>query len=74
VGTSDAHFLAQLGTTYSLISAQKDLESVFSAIRQGKVEVVSRPLSSFQMGSFLGRFLSWKLRRKKPSSSNHKKD
>jgi predicted metal-dependent phosphoesterase TrpH len=68
LGNSDAHFLAQLGTTYSLISAQKDLESVFTAIRQGKVEVVSHPLSSFQMGLFLGRFLTWKLRRKKQTT------
>jgi predicted metal-dependent phosphoesterase TrpH len=66
LGSSDAHFLDQLGTTYSLISAQKDLVSVFSAIRQGKVEIVSRPLSSLQLGSLMGRFLSWRIRGKKP--------
>lgn len=61
LGNSDSHFLEQLGTTYSLIYAQKDVESVFSAIRRGKVEVVSRPLSSFQMGSIMGRFLGRKM-------------
>jgi predicted metal-dependent phosphoesterase TrpH len=61
LGNSDSHFLEQLGTTYSLIYAQKDVESVFSAIRQGKVEVVSRPLSSLRMGSIMGRFLGRKM-------------
>jgi predicted metal-dependent phosphoesterase TrpH len=45
IGTSDAHFLWQIGTTYSLIEAEKDLESVIAAIREGKVEIVTEPLS-----------------------------
>lgn len=70
LGNSDAHFLEQLGTTFSLIYAQKDMESVFSAIRQGKVEVVSRPLSKFQMGSIMGRFLGRKMLGRKSVPSN----
>lgn len=70
LGNSDSHFLEQLGTTFSLIYAQKDMESVFSAIRQGKVEVVSRPLSSFQMGSIMGRFLGRKMLGRKSVPSN----
>ncbi|MBI4763951.1 MAG: PHP domain-containing protein [Deltaproteobacteria bacterium] len=65
LGTSDAHFLEQLGTTYSLIHAPKDMESVFSAIRQGKIELVTKPLSPLQMGRILGRFWAWKLLAKK---------
>ncbi len=65
LGNSDAHFLEQLGTTYSLVFAEKDLVSVFSAIRQGKVEVVTRPLSPIQMGSIMGRFLGRKVLGKK---------
>jgi predicted metal-dependent phosphoesterase TrpH len=61
IGNSDAHFLSQFGTTYSLIDAEKDLESVFAAIRRKKVEVVSRPLSPLEMGSLLSRFISMKL-------------
>ncbi len=61
LGNSDSHFLEQLGTTYSLIYAQKDVESVFSAVRQGRVEVVSQPLSSLRMGSIMGRFLGRKM-------------
>lgn len=61
LGTSDAHFLEQLGTTYSLIQAPKDMESVFSAIRQGKIELVTKPLSLLQVGRILSRFWAWKL-------------
>lgn len=72
LGNSDAHFLEQLGTTFSLIYASKDMESIFSAIRQGKVEVVTTPLSILQMGNFIGRFLRWKMRGKKSRSQRRK--
>lgn len=45
VGTSDAHTMAQFGTTYSMITAEKTPGAVFAAIRQGAVRVVTRPLS-----------------------------
>jgi len=61
VGNSDAHFLSQLGTTYSLIHAEKDPESIFQAIREGRSEVVTRPLSPLEMGAILGRFAGMKL-------------
>lgn len=65
VGNSDAHFLSQFGTTYSLIYAEKNLESIFTAIRQRRLEVVSRPLSPVEMGLILGRFLSMRLEKEK---------
>lgn len=64
VGNSDSHFLSQLGTTYSLIDAEKNLESVFAAIRQNKVKVATRPLRTLEMGSILNRFLRMKIRAK----------
>lgn len=64
VGNSDAHFLSQLGTTYSLIYAEKNLESVFAAIRQNKVKVATRPLKHLEMGSIANRFIRMKLRAK----------
>jgi len=64
VGNSDAHFLSQFGTTYSLIYAQKNLESIFTAIRESRVEVVTRPLTPFEMGSIARRFLGMKLHAK----------
>ncbi len=68
VGNSDAHFLSQLGTTYSLIYAEKNLDAIFAAIRQNKVKVVTRPLKHLEMGSIANRFLRMKLRAK---MSNH---
>ena len=65
VGNSDAHFLSQMGTTYSLIYAEKNLESIFAAIRGNRVEVVTRPLKHLEMGSIANRFLRMKLRGKK---------
>jgi hypothetical protein len=62
VGNSDAHFLSQLGTTYSLIDAEKNLEAVFAAIRQNKVKINSRPLKTLEMGSIANRFLRMKFR------------
>ena len=62
IGNSDAHFFSQLGSTYSLVYAEKNLESVFEAIRQNKLKIVSRPLKHFEMGSIANRFLRMKIR------------
>jgi predicted metal-dependent phosphoesterase TrpH len=51
LGTSDSHLDEQFGTTFSLIEAERSVESVLTAIKQGRLSVVSRPLS-------LGRCLS----------------
>ena len=45
VGNGDVHRLAQLGTTYSLVDALPDPASICRAIAEGRVEVVSRPLT-----------------------------
>ncbi len=44
VGMSDTHMISQLGCTYSLVEAEKDIESVIGAIKQGKLEIVTQPL------------------------------
>jgi predicted metal-dependent phosphoesterase TrpH len=62
IGNSDAHFLSQFGTTYSLIYAEKNLESIFGAIRKKRVAVVTRPLTPFEMGLIARKFLRMKLR------------
>ncbi len=64
VGNSDAHFLSQLGTTYSFIYAEKNLEAIFEAIRQHRVKVATRPLKTFEMGSIANRFIRMKIRAK----------
>lgn len=48
VGTSDTHLLWQLGTTYSLVQAEMNADSVVAAIKAGRVSVVTRPLRSWE--------------------------
>jgi predicted metal-dependent phosphoesterase TrpH len=60
VGNSDTHFLSQLGNTYSFIYAEKDPEAIFTAIRENKVEVITRPLSPIKLGFILGQFFNMK--------------
>ena len=64
IGNSDTHFLSQLGTTYSLIYAEKNMAAIFAAIRQNRVRVATRPLKHLEMGSIANRFLRMKIRAK----------
>ncbi|MBI3454744.1 MAG: PHP domain-containing protein [Candidatus Rokubacteria bacterium] len=48
LGTSDSHLARQFGTTYSLIEGEPTLAAVLSAIKRGKVSVVSHPLGLWQ--------------------------
>jgi predicted metal-dependent phosphoesterase TrpH len=45
VGNCDVHRLAQLGTTYSLVDAERDPDAICEAIAAGRVRVESRPIS-----------------------------
>jgi predicted metal-dependent phosphoesterase TrpH len=45
VGNGDVHRLAQLGSTYSLVDAERDPDAICQAIAAGRVRVVSRPLA-----------------------------
>ena len=65
IGNSDTHFTFQLGTTYSLIDAEKEPEAIFAAIRQNKIRVVTRPLSPFALGFILLQFANMKFRKRK---------
>lgn len=53
VGNSDVHFLFQLGPTYTRIYAERRMESILDAVRQGDVELVSQPAGS----SYVARWL-----------------
>jgi predicted metal-dependent phosphoesterase TrpH len=44
VGSSDCHNVCDLGTTYTLVESEKDAGAIVNAIRDGKTEVVTRPL------------------------------
>ena len=45
VGNGDVHRLAQLGSTYSLVDAERDPDAICQAIAAGRVRVESRPLA-----------------------------
>jgi hypothetical protein len=45
VGNGDVHRLEQLGTTYSLVDADRDPASICEAIAAGRVRVATRPVS-----------------------------
>ncbi len=44
VGVSDAHFLWQVGITYSLVEAKKNVQSVIGAIKKNRIQIVSSPM------------------------------
>lgn len=46
VGNTDLHLLDQMGTTYSLVDAEPHADAICEAIRAGRVEVHSAPLST----------------------------
>ena len=50
VGNSDLHRLEQLGTTYTLVDATPEPDAICEAIRAGRVELRTQPLSSFRAG------------------------
>jgi predicted metal-dependent phosphoesterase TrpH len=45
VGNGDVHRLEQLGSTYSLVDAERDPASICDAIAAGRVRVATRPIS-----------------------------
>jgi predicted metal-dependent phosphoesterase TrpH len=45
VGNGDVHRLRQLGTTYSLVDAERHPDAICAAIASGRVAVQSRPLT-----------------------------
>lgn len=49
IGNSDCHLLWQLGTTYTLVEARKDVQPVLEAVKKGKVEIRTSPLSLLSM-------------------------
>jgi predicted metal-dependent phosphoesterase TrpH len=48
VGNCDVHRLPQLGTTYSLVDAERHPDAICEAVRLGRVRVEARPLSMFR--------------------------
>jgi predicted metal-dependent phosphoesterase TrpH len=55
LGTSDSHLDEQFGTTFSLIEADLSVESVLAAVKQGRLGIVSRPLTLLRCLSIMVR-------------------
>ena len=53
LGFSDSHSLKQLDYTYTLINSDKDMSSIFDAIRQHKTTIITRP-ARFSTSSAVG--------------------
>jgi predicted metal-dependent phosphoesterase TrpH len=53
VGNSDTHFLWQMGYTYTLIDAPPEPAAILEAIRHGRTQLVTRPLSWMQLMRFI---------------------
>jgi len=49
VANSDAHNLWQIGKTYSLIEAKKDMPSIIEAVKEGRLEIRTSPFSMAQI-------------------------
>ena len=53
LGLSDAHSLKQLDYTYTLIDSEKDMSSIFEAIRDNRATIITRP-ARFSTSSVVG--------------------
>jgi predicted metal-dependent phosphoesterase TrpH len=53
VANADVHRLKQLGTTFSLVDAAPEPDAICAAIREGRVEIRTRPLSLVEAATHL---------------------
>ena len=58
VGNTDLHVLDQLGSTFTLVDAAPDATSICRAIRAGRCQVQSQPLSTFRAAWIFARMLA----------------
>jgi predicted metal-dependent phosphoesterase TrpH len=57
VGNTDLHLLEQLGSTYSLVDAEAHPDAICGAIRAGRVQIRSQPLSTLRAGITFSKML-----------------
>jgi predicted metal-dependent phosphoesterase TrpH len=63
VANADVHRLRQLGTTYSLVDADRDVESICESIRAGRVTPVTQPIGVVDAASYFSSLLTASLAR-----------
>lgn len=49
LGNCDVHFLENMGSTYTLINADKSIDDVIKAIKNGKIKLKSKPIAFLKM-------------------------
>jgi predicted metal-dependent phosphoesterase TrpH len=54
VGNTDLHLLAQMGSTYSIVNSEPSADGICAAIKAGRVEVRTEPLSMVRAASLFG--------------------
>jgi predicted metal-dependent phosphoesterase TrpH len=74
VGNGDVHRLRQLGTTYSLVDAERDPGAICEAIAAGRVRVESRPLSWAAAAGIMASLLLSGARQRPPDSLENRVD
>lgn len=58
VGNTDLHLLGQMGTTFTLVDAPPDPDAICEAIRAGRVQVRTTPLSTLRAASLFSRMVA----------------
>ncbi|MBM3200399.1 PHP domain-containing protein [Candidatus Woesearchaeota archaeon] len=53
VANSDAHNFNQIGSNYTLVDADKNVDSILEAVRKNKLRIVTKPLSIPDFASIL---------------------
>lgn len=57
LATSDNHILKYFDTTYSLVEAEKNIQSIFKAIRENKITIHSQNLPWWKLGTIISGML-----------------
>jgi predicted metal-dependent phosphoesterase TrpH len=68
VANSDAHRLSILGTSFSLVDAEPDADAICSAVRRGRVQIRTRPLTVVEAGTYFTRLIAGGFR---PARARH---
>jgi predicted metal-dependent phosphoesterase TrpH len=58
IGNTDLHLLEQMGTTFTLVDAPADADAICEAIRAGRTEVRTTPLSTIGAASIFSRMVA----------------
>jgi hypothetical protein len=53
LGASDAHYYKFVGDCYSLVEAEKDIDSILKAIKKNKTEAHGKGTSNIQLSKYL---------------------